>query len=261
MKGLRDKIAIVTGGATLIGAKVVQAFQAAGTRVMIADIHAARGEAVARELGQGVAFHATDVTDDAQIHACVTQTVERFGGIDFLVNAACTYVGQGLASSRQDWLDSYNVNVVGGVMMLKAVHPHMAARGGGAVVHFCSANAKVARPGHLLYSATKAAILQLTRGQAMELAPDRIRVNAVTPAWTWSQPILEAVQGNKALVQQAAGKFHLLGRIGEPEEVAEAVLFLCSDHASFITGTDLAVDGGYTAMGPERAQPPFPEQP
>lgn len=257
MKGLRDKVAIVTGGATLLGAKVVRAFQEAGTRVMIADINAAGGEAVARELGQGVAFHATDLTDDAQINACVARTVERFGGIDFLVNAAATYVGQGLASSRQDWLDSYNVNVVGGVMMLKAVHPHMVARGGGAVVHFSSANAKVARIGHLLYSTTKAAILQLTRGQAMELAPDRIRVNAVIPAWTWSNPISEVVQGNKALAQQVAGKFHLLGRIGEPEEVADAVLFLCSDHASFITGTEMTVDGGYTVMGPEMAQPPF----
>jgi NAD(P)-dependent dehydrogenase (short-subunit alcohol dehydrogenase family) len=259
MKGLRDKVAIVTGGATLIGAKVARAFQEAGTRVMIADINAAGGEAVARELGQGVAFHATDIMDDAQINACVTRTVERFGGIDFLVNAACTYVGQGLASSRQDWLDSYNVNVVGGVMMLKAAHPHMVARGGGAVVHFSSANAQVARIGQMLYSVTKAAILQLTRSQAMELAPDRIRVNAVMPAWTWSQPISGAVQGDKALAQEAAGKFHLLGRIGEPEEVADAVLFLCSDHSSFITGTHLAVDGGYTVMGPELARPPFSE--
>jgi NAD(P)-dependent dehydrogenase (short-subunit alcohol dehydrogenase family) len=208
-----------------------------------------------------VAFHATDLTDDAQINACVTRTVERFGGIDFLVNVACTYVDQGLASSRKDWLDSYNVNVVGGVMMLKAVHPHMVSRGGGAVVHFSSGSAKVAQTGRWLYPATKAAILQLTRSQAMDLAPDRIRVNAITPGWIWSRPMDEAFQGNKAAVQQVAGRFHLLGRIGEPEEVADAVLFLCSDHASFITGTDLAVDGGYTVMGPELAQPPFPKPP
>jgi hypothetical protein len=259
MKGLKDKVAIVTGGATLIGARLVRAFQEAGTRVMIADINTSGGQAVARELGQGVAFRATDVTDDAQIDACVAETVERFGGIDFLVNAACTYVDQGLASSRKDWLDSYNVNVVGGVMMVKAVRPHLLARGGGSVVHFSSISAKVAQTGRWLYPATKAAILQLTRSQAMDLAPDRIRVNAVSPGWTWSRPMDEATQGNKDAIQSIAGKFHLPGRIGEPEEVAQAVLFLCSDNASFITGADISVDGGYSAMGPERAEPPVPK--
>ncbi|KFE67480.1 SDR family oxidoreductase [Hyalangium minutum] len=260
MKGLKDKVAIVTGGATLIGAGVVRAFQEAGTRVMIADINAAGGQTVARELGHGVAFRATDVTDDAQIDACVAETVERFGGIDFLVNAACTYVDHGLASSRKDWLDSYNVNVVGGVMMVKAVRPHLVARGGGAIVHFSSISAQVAQTGRWLYPATKAAILQITRSQAMDLAPDKIRVNAVSPGWIWSRPMDEATHGNKAAIQAIAGKFHLPGRIGEPEEVAQAVLFLCSDNASFITGTDIAVDGGYSTMGPERAEPPSPSK-
>jgi NAD(P)-dependent dehydrogenase (short-subunit alcohol dehydrogenase family) len=258
MNGLKDKVAIVTGGATWIGAQVVRAFQEAGTRVMIADINAEGGQAVARELRQGVAFRATDITQDAQIEACVTETLERFGGIDFLVNAACTYVDQGLASSRQDWLDSYNVNVVGGVMMAKAVRPHMIARGGGAIINFSSVSAKVAQTGRWLYPATKAAILQVTRSQAMDLAPDKIRVNAVSPGWTWSRPMVEATGGDKAQIQAMAGKFHLPGRIGEAEEVAQAVLFLCSENASFITGADLAVDGGYTVMGPERAQPPSP---
>jgi NAD(P)-dependent dehydrogenase (short-subunit alcohol dehydrogenase family) len=259
MKGLQNKVAIVTGGATLIGARVVRAFQQAGTRVMIADINAASGQAIASELGKEVAFLATDITNDGQINACVAQTVERFGGIDFLVNVACTYVDQGFASSRQEWLDSYNVNLVGGVMMLKAIHPHMVARGGGAVVHFGSISAKVAQTGRWLYPATKAAIVQLTRSQAMDLAKDRIRVNSVSPGWTWSRPMDEATQGNKEVIQQIAGKFHLLGRVGEPDEVAQAVLFLCSEDASFITGTDLAVDGGYSAMGPEMAVPPVPK--
>jgi NAD(P)-dependent dehydrogenase (short-subunit alcohol dehydrogenase family) len=259
MKGLKDKVAIVTGGATLIGAGLVRAFQEAGTRVMIADINAASGQAVANKLGDGVAFRTTDVTDDAQIDACVAETVERFGGIDFLVNAACTYVDQGLASSRKDWLDSYNVNVVGGVMMVKAVHPHLVARGGGAIVHYSSVSAKVAQTGRWLYPATKAAILQITRSQAMDLAPDRIRVNAVSPGWIWSRPMDEATQGNKDVIQAVAGKFHLAGRVGEPDEVAQAVLFLCSDNASFITGTDITVDGGYSVMGPERAVPPIPK--
>ncbi len=259
MKGLKDKVAVVTGGATLIGARVAHAFQQAGTRVMIADINVAGGEAVARELGEGVAFHPTDITSNTQIEACVAQTLKRFGRIDFLVNVACTYVDAGIESTREDWLASYNVNVVGGVMMLKAVRPHMVARGGGAVVNFTSGSAHIAQTGRWLYPASKAAILQLTRSEALDLARDRIRVNSVSPGWTWCRLMDELTHGNKEKVNQVAGAFHMLGRIGEPDEVARAVLFLCSDEASFITGTDLAVDGGYTAMGPEQREASIPK--
>jgi NAD(P)-dependent dehydrogenase (short-subunit alcohol dehydrogenase family) len=168
-------------------------------------------------------------------------------------------VDDALNSTRKDWLDSYNINVVGGVMMLKAVKPHMVKRGGGAVVNFGSISAKVAQTGRWLYPVTKAAILQLTRNEAMDLAADKIRVNSVSPGWTWCRLMDEVTHGDKKKTNRVGGPFHLLGRIGEPEEVAEAVAFLCSSHASFITGTDLAVDGGYSAMGPEMATPAIPK--
>ena len=259
MQGLKGKVAIVTGGATMIGAAVVRAFQLKGTRVVIADINDEAGQAVANSLGKDVLFVKTDLADDAQIAACVDRTVSNFGGIDFLVNLACVYIDDALNATRKDWLDSYNINVVGGVMMLKAAKPHMVRRGGGAVVNFGSISAKVAQTGRWLYPVTKAAALQLTRNEAMDLAHDKIRVNSVSPGWTWSRVIKELAGGDKAKSNRVGGPFHLLGRIGEPEEVAEAVLFLCSDHASFITGTDLAVDGGYSAMGPEMAAPAIPK--
>jgi hypothetical protein len=259
MQGLKGKVAIVTGGATLIGASVVRAFQREGTKVVIADINATDGHALAAKLGAEVLFVATDLADDQQIAACVEKTVAAFGGIDFLVNLACVYVDDALNSSRQDWLTSYNINVVGGVMMLKAAHPHMVRRGGGAVVNFGSISAKVAQTGRWLYPVTKAAILQLTRNEAMDLAKDKIRVNSVSPGWTWCRLMDEITGGDKVKTNKVGGPFHLLGRVGEPEEVAEAVLFLCSSHASFITGTDLAVDGGYSAMGPEMAEPAIPK--
>lgn len=259
MDGLKDKVAIVTGGATLIGAELVRAFHGAGTKVMIADINAKDGEAIAKSLGSNVLFAQTDLADDQQVAACVEKTVQAFGGVDFLVNLACVYIDNALASTREEWLASYNVNVVGGVIMLKAVRPHMVKRGGGAVVNFGSVSAKVAQTGRWLYPATKAAILQLTRNEAMDLAPDKIRVNSVSPAWTWCRLMDELTHGDKVKTNKVGGAFHLLGRVGEPREVADAVLFLCSNHASFITGTDLAVDGGYSAMGPEMAAPAIPK--
>ena len=254
MEGLKDKVAIVTGGATLIGAEVVRAFHREQTKVVIADINANDGEAIARELGPDVLFVPTDLANDTQVTACVERTVKAFGGVDFLVNLACVYIDNALASTREEWLASYNVNVVGGVMMLKAARPFMVKRGGGAVVNFGSISAKVAQTGRWLYPVTKAAILQLTRNEAMDLAPDKIRVNSVSPGWTWCRLMDELTHGDKAKTNQVGGKFHLLGRVGEPQEIAEAVLFLCSSHAGFITGTDLAVDGGYSTMGPEMAE-------
>ena len=259
MNGLKGKVSIVTGGATLIGAAVVHAFHREGTRVVIADIDAKGGQAVADALGKDVLFVQTDLANDDQIGGCVERAVATFGGIDFLVNLACVYIDDALNSTRKDWLDSYNVNVVGGVMMLKAARPHMVKRGGGAVVNFGSISAKVAQTGRWLYPVTKAAILQLSRNEAMDLAGDKIRVNSLSPGWTWCRLMDELTHGDKVKTNRVGGNFHLLGRVGEPEEVAEAVLFLCSSHSSFITGTDLAVDGGYSAMGPEMAAPAIPK--
>jgi NAD(P)-dependent dehydrogenase (short-subunit alcohol dehydrogenase family) len=255
MDGLKNKVAIVTGGATLIGAEVVRAFHGAGTKVTIADINAKDGEAIAKALGANVLFVQTDLAEDKQIASCVEKTVKAFGGVDFLVNLACVYIDNALASTREEWLASYNVNVVGGAMMLQTVRPHMVKRGGGVVVNFGSISAKVAQTGRWLYPVTKAAILQLTRNEAMDLAADKIRVNSVSPGWTWCRLMDELTHGDKVKTNKVGGAFHLLGRVGEPREVADAVLFLCSNHASFITGTDLAVDGGYSAMGPEMAEP------
>ena len=259
MEGLRDKVAIVSGGATKIGAAVVRGFVREGSKVVIADINEKDGEAVAKELGKDAMFIKTDLGDDGQIGKCVERTVGSFGGIDFVVNLACVYVDDALNATRKDWLDSYNINVVGGVMLVKAARPHMVKRGGGAVVNFGSISAKVAQTGRWLYPVTKAATLQLTRNEAMDLAGDKIRVNSISPGWTWSRVMDELTHGDKQKTNRVGGPFHLLGRVGEPEEVAEGVLFLCSSHASFITGSDLAVDGGYSAMGPEMSAPAIPK--
>lgn len=251
MRGLSGKVAIIPGGCTKIGRAVVDAFTAVGTKVMVADIAPGEG------FGDGVAYQPCDLREDAQIAALVAATKQTFGRIDFLVNVACSYLDNGAASTRAQWLESLDVNIVGSVMLMQAAEEEL-AKNRGAIVNFGSISSRVAQTGRWLYPVSKAAILQLTRNQAMDLAHRGIRVNAVSPGWTWSNIMDQLTNGNRAKTDAVAAPFHLLGRVANPEEVASAVLFLCSDEASFITGTDIRVDGGYTAMGPERAEPAIP---
>jgi NAD(P)-dependent dehydrogenase (short-subunit alcohol dehydrogenase family) len=252
MNSLNGKVAIVTGASTLIGEGVVRAFAAAGTKVVMADINEEDGKRIANEFGDDVAFVRTDVTSDADIDACIAFGERTFGGVDILINLASTYLDNGISTNREDWLASLNVNLVSAMVFCDKATPAIAKRGGGAVVNFASISGKRAQPGRMTYSAAKAAMLQVTRNAAMQLQPHNIRVNSVSPGWTWSNIMVQLTGDKREKADNVAAPFHLLKRTGDPSEVAAAVLFLCSDEASFITGTDIAVDGGYTAIGPER---------
>ncbi len=249
----KGKVAIVTGGASGIGAATVKEFAQEGAAVAIFDISQA-GQALADQLAINnlqVIFRAVDVANRPVCRENVREVAEHFGRLDYLVNSAVTFLGKGLDVTTEDWETSLGVNVRGYANMAQACYDFM--QPGAAIVNVASISGHIAQPKRWTYNASKGAILSLTRCMALDMAPAGIRVNSVTPSWVWTPEVERAAgTGEQRLAkEQIWSSYHMLRRLGQPREIARPILFLCSEDASFITGAELPVDGGYMALGAE----------
>ena len=251
---LAGKVAIVSGSSQGVGADIARGLVAEGACVTLLGLGADEGQAIAASLGDAAQFIEADITDDAQIDHVIAATLTRFGRIDFLVNNACSYDDAGLESTRSQWLRLLDVNLVSAAIFAQKVAPHLSQ--GSVIVNLGSTGGKFGAAGRALYPASKAALQQFTRNLAVTLAPSGIRAVTVSPAWTWS-PSLEKLSGGSIDVADKIGKaFHPLGRVGRGHEIAQAVAFVCSSDASWITGVDIPVDGGFSALGPDQGISP-----
>jgi dihydroanticapsin dehydrogenase len=255
MNRMKDKVAIVTGGGAGIGRATCELFAEEGATVVVAERDAVTGqETVERIAGRGgrARFVRTEVADETSVASMVAEAVRVFSRIDVLINNAAVFVLRGIEASPEEWRQILDVNVMGPALVAKHAVPHMRKAGGGAIVNLASISSFIAQPHFLTYNASKAAVANMTRCMALDLAADNIRVNAVCPGAVWTQ-IVQRITREAGMDRAAAdahpdwGGAHMIRRIAEPREIAHAILFLASDEASFITGENLMVDGGYTA--------------
>lgn len=248
---MTGRVVLISGGSKGLGAAMARYFIAQADQVIVFDLET---DPTSKDLSKNYHFYTVDICDDEALDTALAQVKARFSHIDVLINNACSYSDAGLASTREQWHRTLDVNLISAAVLTQKVVPLMPS--GGVVINLGSVGGKVAGAGRLLYPASKAALLQITKNLAVELAPQGIRVISVSPAWTWS-PALEAmVAGDRGRADTIGGQVHPLGRVADPEEIAAAVGFLASNQASWITGVDIPVDGGFTALGPDQGKGP-----
>jgi NAD(P)-dependent dehydrogenase (short-subunit alcohol dehydrogenase family) len=246
---LAGKIAIVTGGGGGIGQAICTAFARAGAKLVCLDIDGAAAQKTATACGGDNLALRCDVSSEAEAKAAAAAAASKFGGIDILVNAAATDDRNGtiLDITADEWLRVLSVNLTGAFLMSRAVLPTMIAAGGGSIIHIASQLGRVAAPARAAYCTSKGAIIQLAKAMAVDHAAQNIRVNALSPGAIETRRLVLRY-GDMATARQLAAPKHLVNRLGQPEEIAQAALFLASDAASFMTGADMLVDGGYTTI-------------
>ena len=250
---LKDRVSIVTGGAKGIGWGIVKILVQEGAKVVIADWDEVKGPETAEEMrkaGGDVIYVKTDVSQEEQVKHLVQATLDHYGKIDILVNDAGIGVYKSvLDATTEDWDRCLAVNLKGQFMCSKYVIPHMLTQGKGAIVNISSVHSFQTANGTAPYCASKGGITALTRNMAIDYGPT-IRINSIAPGWVLT-PLIQSIfdsYDDPAEQQRQTEQRQVMKRIGVPEDIGYAVAFLVSDEASFITGTQLFVDGGLTAQ-------------
>ena len=237
---LQGKSAIVTGAAGGIGSAIVAAFRAAGAKVAGVDLDAAKMQA-------DLAIRC-DVSSESETRDAVERAAKTFGALHIVVNTAAmrdptaTVTELDLAA----WNRVFAVNVGGAFLMSRFAIPHIARAGGGSIIHIASQLGTVGTPGRVVYCSTKGALITMAKAMAVDHAAQKIRVNTLSPGAVETERMLRFASMEKA--REALGPKHLLNRLAQPEEIAQAALFLASEASSFMTGANLLVDGGYNAI-------------
>ncbi len=250
----RDKVAIVSGGSSGIGRATVEELCREGASVVFTGLECDQGVQAEEELrseGWSVRFLHGDMANDDFVMRIVDETVREFGVINCLVNNAFSFLSKGEDATIEEWRRMYDVGPVAYARLGSRAAQQMRKAGGGAIVNISSISAFIAQRQRWTYNSAKGAVHNLTKCMALDLASYGIRVNSISPGWIWTREVLKAADGDREKWDPIWGRFHMLRRCGDPIEVASAILFLLSDDASFITGADLAVDGGYQGLGSE----------
>jgi NAD(P)-dependent dehydrogenase (short-subunit alcohol dehydrogenase family) len=248
---LEDKIALVTGGASGIGRGTALVFAREGAKVVIADLAAEGGEETVRsikEAGGDAAYVKCDVSQASDVEALVKKTVDMYGRLDCAFNnAGVGPFGTTTDCSEEDWDITINVNLKGVWLCMKYEIQHMLSQGGGVIVNTASVGGLIGTPGIAAYTASKHGVIGLTKTAALEYVQAGIRVNAVCPGTVLTPLVERGLAANPAMKDALLSK-HPIGRFGKTEEIAEAVVWLCSDAASYVTGIAFPVDGGVVAQ-------------
>ena len=249
---LTGKAALVSGAAGGIGRAISIAFAHEGAAVACCDIDMAGATQTARlveELGGRALAMNCDVAIESETRKAAASTRDAFGRLDILVSGAAPHEASGtvLETSLTDWERVLAVNLTGSFLLCRAVLPLMIAGGGGSIILIASQLGRVGSAGRAAYCATKGALIQLAKVMAIDHAGQNIRVNTLSPGAVETERLLRRY-GSFAAAREALGSKHLQGRLGRPSEIAAAAVFLAGDAASFVTGSDLLVDGGYTAI-------------
>jgi NAD(P)-dependent dehydrogenase (short-subunit alcohol dehydrogenase family) len=255
MNRLKNKIAIVTGGATGIGRACVQRMAQEGATVAIFDLLETEGKALVSELaakGYNAAFWPVNVADESVVRSSIDAVVGRFGALHVLVNNA------GISGTPKttdqvteaEWDSVQAVNVKGVLFGTKHAIPHLREAGGGAIINLSSIAGLIGVGGIAPYHASKGAVRLMSKNDAITYAGENIRVNSIHPGYIWTPMVenhLRASSSDLDAAKAAAGAAHPIGHMGEPDDIAWAVVWLASDEAKFVTGAEIVIDGGYTA--------------